>query len=104
MEKLQFRQGDVYLQQIDKIPDGLTKKNKEKIILAYGEATGHNHAIEEVDKVESFVDSTEKLYLSVADDIELTHQEHAKIKIPKENYEVIIQREYSPEEIRKVWD
>ena len=57
------RQGDVYLQQINVMPKGLMKQEvKGKIILAYGEATGHHHAIEEIDKVESFIDSNGNLY------------------------------------------
>ena len=34
----------------------------------------------------------------------LVHQEHAAIELPKGTYRVWIQREYSPEEIRRVVD
>jgi hypothetical protein len=45
--ELQLRQGDVYLRRIDKLPDGAKEVPLEggRIVLAYGEVTGHAHAI-----------------------------------------------------------
>lgn len=44
---LQIRQGDVLLQAIDKLPAGCSeiKPDGNRIVLAYGEVTGHAHAI-----------------------------------------------------------
>ena len=41
-----YRQGDVLLKQIDKLPQGLEKVEPEgdRIILMHGERTGHAHA------------------------------------------------------------
>jgi hypothetical protein len=42
-----YRQGDVLVQQVDEIPDGLhaVPLDKGRVILAYGEVTGHAHAV-----------------------------------------------------------
>lgn len=47
IDNLQFRQGDVYLFQVEKLPEGLVaeKATKGQYALAYGEATGHAHCI-----------------------------------------------------------
>ena len=106
MKKFQIRQGDVFLEKIESLPNGLkpVKQKKKKIILAYGEATGHHHAIEEIEKVDSFIDADGNLYLDIKEDTVLTHQEHSEIKLPVGVYVVTTQREYSPEEIRNVRD
>jgi len=102
---MQYRQGDVFVEQVSSIPqDAKKQENKEKIILAWGEATGHHHSIEVTEATESFVDSAGLLYLSLQEETTLTHQEHAPINIPEGFYRVTIQREYSPEEIRNVLD
>ena len=102
---MQIRQGDVFIEKISSLPENLTKQdNKERIILAYGEATGHHHSIEVTEATESFVDSAGLLYLSLGEDKILEHQEHAPVENPKGFYRVTIQKEYSPEEIRNVRD
>ena len=42
------RQGDVYIQPIDKIPTGAQPASLDqgRVVLAYGEMTGHSHAFE----------------------------------------------------------
>lgn len=46
MKDLQYRQGDVYLFQVDALPESVKAKPVGKNhVLAYGEATGHCHAI-----------------------------------------------------------
>lgn len=100
-----IRQGDVWVEKIDSLPENLTKqKNKDKIILAWGEATGHHHAIEVTNATESFVDAAGMLFLNLKEDTVLTHQEHGNIDLPSGFYKVNIQKEYTPEEIRNVQD
>jgi hypothetical protein len=41
-----FQQGDVIARRVDKIPEGLKTEQKNKLILAHGEVTGHYHGIE----------------------------------------------------------
>lgn len=47
----------------------------------------------------------EGLYLTVGDaGVSIVHEEHGPIELPTGNYEVVRQREYSPEEVRNVFD
>ena len=49
---------------------------------------------------------TERMFLRVLEEagVEVTHEEHATLTIPPGDYEVKRQREYTPEEIRRVAD
>lgn len=101
-----FRQGDVMLRQVPKIPAEATPQKKDgPIVLALGETTGHQHAIyHDLDSVDVFVSATGTMYLQVKDGAKLQHEEHGTITLPAGNYERVLQREYSPEEIRNVQD
>lgn len=103
--KNQFRQGDVLIEKISALPTGLKKHKKDKgrIILAYGEVTGHAHAVVD-DVTTSFVDGEGNLYLHSKEEILVRHEEHAEIKLPAGAYKITHQREYSPEEIHRVLD
>lgn len=108
--KRNFRQGDVILKRIDDIPPDVKEYKRDernRALLALGEVTGHAHAISS-DKAKVFGYSPENLglekYLEVTEEAALTHEEHATINIAPGKYHVIIQRVYSPEEIRNVVD
>lgn len=98
-----YRQGDVLIEQIQELPGGLTKSKEEKIVLAYGEVTGHCHEAD-IETCVAFVDESGTLFLSVGVETEVTHQEHDTITLPRGIYQITHQREYSPEEIRRVAD
>jgi hypothetical protein len=108
MKTVIFRQGDVLLRQVNSVPKGAKPvpmpAGQKRIVLAYGEVTGHAHAIHELDKVDVFVKGDGTMYLGVKEEAALQHEEHATITLPPGNYERTIQREYSPEEIRNVAD
>ena len=95
--KNQYRQGDVYLIKIDTIPEGAKQKDN---ILAFGEATGHHHTLEDGEVLVK--DGTQ--YVIAKQKTRVVHQEHSQIKIPKGNYRVVLQHEYSPQENRGVMD
>lgn len=100
-----FRQGDVLLRRVMAVPtDAVLAKQENRIVLAYGEVTGHAHAIHDLEAVEVFVRPDGTMYLSVKACAELKHEEHGTITLPPGNYERVLQREYSPEEIRNVRD
>ena len=104
--KLEYRQGDVGIDKVDSIPSEAKLEKRDRVILAYGEVTGHCHeiAVEDLEKIELFM-LDGKMYLNVKEDgVKVTHQEHAIVTLPIGNYEVIHQREYSPEAIRNVLD
>jgi hypothetical protein len=109
----QARQGDVFIEKIDRIPDSAKKAKPEdgRIILAHGEVTGHAHAYDKRHVAMYRDDGAGSAFVTVNADpatghggADLTHEEHSAIKTPTGDYEVIRQREYSPEMIRNVAD
>lgn len=113
------RQGDVLIQRIDGAMPKLGEpvpRDKGRIVLAYGEVTGHAHAIASRE-AELFLlapDNTsdgdaawraaQRILTIAGKGATLKHEEHAPIKLPPGNYRVVRQREYSPEELRVVAD
>jgi hypothetical protein len=101
-----YRQGDVLFRKVESIPDGKRKKRLSGHILE-GEVTGHIHRIAEAQLVDAEVlEVGETMFLSVSAEggVSIIHEEHNPITLPAGNYEVVRQREYSPEEIRNVAD
>jgi len=115
--KKHYRQGDVLIERIASIPTAAKKQKRSKrIILAHGEVTGHHHSLVTRDPADWWKEgeiptTNEKpsilageLFLSLPEGGEVTHQEHGTIALPKGDYRVTRQREYSPEAIRNVKD
>lgn len=103
-----YRHGDVLINPIKEIPKKLKRvpRDNGRVILAYGEVTGHAHAICAPEKsVTLFQHPDGGTYLRVVGaPAELTHEEHATITLPPGYYRIGHQREYFPEEIRRVVD
>lgn len=104
-----FRQGDVMVRSVAKIPNNAqTVENQGRIVLAHGEVTGHAHAIDVAEAVEYTMAEAAgavRRFLKVFEGgARLKHEEHATIPLPPGLYEIVQQREYSPEEIRNVAD
>lgn len=99
-----YRQGDVLFKKVKGVPEG-GKVRKSGHILE-GEATGHIHRVAEAQLAEADVlDCGAGLFMRVTGDgVSIVHEEHKTIVLPQGNYEVVRQREYSPEEIRNVAD
>lgn len=108
MNKAVLRQGDILLVPVNDIPKGLVEvpREKGKIILAEGEATGHLHMIEapEATLLAKDLGSPIDRYLVVkeaeaitaeAAGVDLTHPEHATVTLAPGTYEVRRQREYT---------
>lgn len=72
-------------------------------MLAYGEVTGHAHAIADPAAELVLTDDDVRFLLAEAE-VALRHEEHSTITIPPGVYEVRGQREYSPERIHSVAD
>lgn len=98
-----YRQGDVLIKQINKLPKGL-KKVKDKT-LAYGEVTDHSHRFKDATPIELFLLNDAK-YLQVNLPSPLIHEEHKKIIIEPGKYEITQEREYDyfENELRQVVD
>jgi len=97
---MQARQGDIFFKVVDCIPPSNRLKRKEDNILAHGEVTGHSHKISSpsVSEMLSYVDENGDIYvLSEKQDIQVIHDEHDAITLPKGKWVCISrQREYDP--------
>ena len=120
--KDQAAQGDVFLKRIPKLPAGAVemKRTGGAVVVAFGTATGHSHAIKEKHvkqyrPKETKADAQSKLrtdgalapitYVVVKGKVAtLVHDEHTAIQLAPGVYEARIQREYVDREIRNVAD
>ncbi len=100
------RQGDILIIEAQSIPKGATAREAKRIVLAEGEVTGHNHTVvcEAATIYELPVSEQADRWLRLQSPGQLVHQEHGAIEIPAGDYIVRRQREYSPQEIRRVAD
>mgnify|MGYP001586258800 CR=1 FL=1 len=105
MPKKMIVQGDVYLVEIESLPEGTKKveKNERGYILAKGEHTGHAHVID--DDLEVY-DRDGVLYIKTEKAVLVTHEEHLHITVEPGIWRVGIVQEYDPfvEETRNVQD
>jgi len=118
-----YRQGDVLLVRVDSIPRKAKDITpKDRIVLAYGEVTGHAHAVYPevaeqgaLDRIfgkdpqspalkAKLWDAGAERFLQVMEKTALRHEEHTAIELPPGNYKVVRQREYDPERDRFVAD
>jgi hypothetical protein len=102
----QYRQGDVFIiETSEPLPSDATRVERDhgRIVLAYGEVTGHAHAIADDDAALWEIDLDAR-FLEIVSEVDLVHEEHSTITLPPGNYRVVQQREYSPEEVRRVAD
>lgn len=117
-KQILFRQGDVLLELVAAIPAGAKDVTPtDRIVLAYGEVTGHAHAVyPEIEmkarasaKVKPTMparmwDAGAERFLQVLTPTALKHEDHAPVALDPGIYRVKRQREYSPETIRTVAD
>ena len=103
----QYRQGDVLLVPCT-IPHDATPLSRDdtRVVVAYGEATGHCHALTGEATEKLFLDGIEYLRLTVND--MLTHEEHEAIEVDARpaplGYRIVHQREFHLQEIKRVID
>jgi hypothetical protein len=97
------RQGDVLLRKVDKDKGMIFREFTKSIVLAEGEKTGHAHVLECDLDIEIY-EKSGKTYVGVLADAMLRHEEHDSVAVEPGIYEVITQREYTPERIQRVLD
>ena len=99
-----YQQGDVLIESAQ-IPTTAKKSNKNRIVLAEGETTGHAHVISDTNNCTAF-ESDSELYLRVTNEVTVSHEEHNHISISPGNYRVRKVQEYDHflEEARQVQD
>jgi len=97
------RQGDVLIRRIDKLPK---KKALRRVngVLAYGEVTGHSHRVDNLTRAD-VLEIDNRVFLHVGEEgVRIVHDEHSPLALSAGNYEITIQKEYAPAEIRNVAD
>jgi hypothetical protein len=101
-----YRQGDVLLVAVDAIPRPAmpVDRDRGRVVLAYGEVTGHAHAIADDGAGLLWQDDEQYLRVTAAGGVALTHEEHDTIVLPAGDYRLVRQREYAPEAPRVVRD
>ena len=110
MKQLIYRQGDVLIMSIAKLPNDLkpAKRDGGRIILAYGEITGHSHAIEDA-KAKAWI-SGDTLYLDLEKKTKVWHEDHnpkqdnKPMVLEPGQYVVLNQVEFRRKEIVRVAD
>ena len=100
-----YRQGDVLIERVDVVPQAAVKQQvkRGRIVLAVGEATGHDHSIA-ADRADWWLLPGGDQFVRVRQKTSLVHQEHGPIVLNLGIYRVRRQREYSPQAIRNVAD
>ena len=107
-----MRQGDVLLIPTDARPSAQATQTTDhgRVVVAYGEVTGHCHEVVGVDNedpipaMELFLEPDGSRLLVIHRPSELRHEEHARIALAPGRFEVRRQREYAPDMIRQVAD
>jgi hypothetical protein len=99
--EVQYRQGDVLLIAVAAIPGRAVPvpRDQGEVVLAYGEVTGHRHAIAgpHAELLALPDQEIERRFLRiVGDKALLRHEEHDTITLPPGTYQVVRQREYVP--------
>ena|SRR3990167_8461613 len=84
-----YRQGDVGIIEIDKLPANLVKKDS---VIALGELTGHKHQFRSK-QVQVFADESGQQFVEVKQASPLLHEEHDQLEVPKGVYRIAMQRE-----------
>lgn len=100
-----YRQGDVLFKEVRSVPEGGKVRPSGHVL--EGEVTGHIHRVDERQLDEAQVlECGAGLFLNVGAEggVSIVHEDHNTLVLPPGSYEIVRQREYSPEEIRNVAD
>ena len=123
MSETIIRQGDVLLMKVEQLPLNIKEAKRDKyghIVLAFGEVSGHRHAIRDK-HVTAFRMETSERDAALSADVDyiqvggsgvvLNHElvsgvkaDHEPVSLAPGVYKVIGQRTYSPAEIKRAVD
>ena len=98
-----WRQGDVLIEQVTGVP--ATAVRLKQLVLAAGDSTGQRHMIKDRKTAELYLAADQTLFLRVtADAATVAHPEHGHITLPRGEYRVWKQREFTDARPRPVYD
>jgi len=100
-----YRQGDVLITRVnDEVTEAYKPVNPDngRVILAYGEVTGHAHALKS--SLTEMYESNGDRLMKVRETADLNHEEHTTITFEPGTYRITQQKQYQPEAIRNVLD
>lgn len=100
-----YRHGDLIVIPVDSIPVGLQKKDNTELL--EGETSGHVHKLNGgiVYKDNPTAENNFLLgYFEIKKETPLSHEEHETIILQPGKYKFMSQREYDPQENRRVID
>lgn len=102
----QLQHGDVTIQEIKSLPKGIVPVSREngRLILARGEATGHNHSV--LEKTATLYQLGSELYMEVSDPVVIVHEEHKPLTVPTGIYKIgqVVERDWQSELVKRVVD
>jgi len=100
-----YRHGDLLLIPVDSIPEGLPKKDNTELL--EGEISGHVHRLNGgtvYAETPTIANDFLLGFFEIPTETEVTHEEHETIVLPPGKYKFYSQREYDPQENRRVID
>jgi len=95
---MSYRQGDVALIPVDALPDTArpVARDDGRLVLRYGEATGHAHVVDAPDAEAALLTTDEgERFLRLVSGAPLRHEEHATINLPPGLYRLPPQHEWT---------
>ena len=99
MDQQLIRQGDVALVPVGALPEGLTEvpRDNGRLVLAYGEVTGHSHVIDAPDEEATLLttEEGERFLRIVGRAAPLVHEEHSAITVAPGLYRLPPQVEFN---------
>lgn len=98
-----WRHGDIMVATVENLPSKAVVRQGAPV-LAWGEVTGHSHRIEDASAATFYTVGNEGFFVVHVDSTRLIHEEHGPIVLSKGTYRFWHQREYFPNEIRRVVD
>jgi len=100
-----MRQGDVFIETIDVVPQEVAERPLPHGTLVHGEVTGHSHRLEDLATGQLYAGRAPgELFLRISAPARIIHEEHGTITLSVGAYRVWRQREYTPQAIRYVVD
>lgn len=97
-----FRQGDIYITLIQKVPQDVIHSKNPSNQIAIGDTQGSRHCIDEINYVEVYQKKNPGMLdgpiLLVKSPIVITHPEHGHVSLPCGTYEITYQKNLDNEE------